>query len=244
MADKKITELQLRDNVSSDVNFPSDDGIQSYRVTAEQIKDFVLAANNVGTTQISNNAVTTEKIPDNAITTPKINDGAVTLAKLESSVAGSFIPTGSVIAFAAASAPTGYLLCDGTAVSRTAYAALWALLGVTHGSGDGSTTFNLPDYRGQFLRGVDGTAGRDPNKASRTAMNTGGNTGNAVGSVQDWASADHAHSAPVGGYGTGVGPAFGSGPGSGTLQTYGNTMNAQIQGMTETRPKNAYKFHH
>lgn len=61
--------------------------------------------------------------------------------------------TGEVKAFAGTSAPEGYLFCHGQAVSRTDYAGLFAVLGTSHGSGDGSTTFNLPDYRGQFLRG-------------------------------------------------------------------------------------------
>jgi len=95
------------------------------------------------------------------------------------------IPSGVVFPFAGTTAPYGYLICDGRAVSRTDYADLFLMIGTTYGIGDGSTTFNLPDYRGRFLRGVDGTAGNDPDKASRTAMNTGGNTGNAVGSVQD-----------------------------------------------------------
>jgi microcystin-dependent protein len=52
--------------------------------------------------------------------------------------------------WAAASAPTGWLLCDGSAVSRTTYAGLFAILSTTYGVGDGSTTFNLPDLRGRF----------------------------------------------------------------------------------------------
>jgi len=61
--------------------------------------------------------------------------------------------TGEVKMFAGSSAPEGYFLCQGQAVSRTTYANLFAILGTTYGSGDGSTTFNLPDYRGSFLRG-------------------------------------------------------------------------------------------
>lgn len=111
----------------------------------------------------------------------------------------SIIPPGTIFSFAGTTAPDGYLLCDGTAVSRTTYAALATALydsgnaKYAYGSGDGSTTFNLPDFRGRFLRGVDGSAGRDPDKASRTAMNTGGNTGNAVGSIQAHANQDHNH---------------------------------------------------
>jgi microcystin-dependent protein len=55
------------------------------------------------------------------------------------------------------SAPTGYLLCDGSAVSRTTYAALFAVVGTTFGVGDGSTTFTLPDYRGRTPIGVSGS---------------------------------------------------------------------------------------
>lgn len=66
----------------------------------------------------------------------------------------SKLPAGSVIAFAGSSAPTGYLDCDGSAVSRTTYADLFAAIGTTWGVGDGSTTFNLPDGRDGHLRGV------------------------------------------------------------------------------------------
>lgn len=65
------------------------------------------------------------------------------------------IPVGSLFPFAGSSAPSSYfLLCDGSAVSRTTYSSLFAAIGTTYGSGDGSTTFNLPDTRGLFLRGV------------------------------------------------------------------------------------------
>lgn len=93
-------------------------------------------------------------------------------------------PAGVVQAFAGATAPTGWLLCNGAAISRTTYAALFAAIASAHGSGDGSTTFNLPDYRGRIIRGRDGGIARDPDRASRTAANAGGNTGDNVGSVQ------------------------------------------------------------
>lgn len=98
-------------------------------------------------------------------------------------------PPGIIHAYGAASAPTGWLLCDGSAVSRTTYAALFAIIAENFGQGDNTTTFNLPDLRGRFIRGWDNGASRDPDKASRTAMNTGGNTGDNVGSVQDDATA-------------------------------------------------------
>lgn len=64
------------------------------------------------------------------------------------------ILTGMVISFANTSAPAGFLSCDGSAVSRTTYSDLFTAIGTTWGSGDGSTTFNVPDLRGGFLRGA------------------------------------------------------------------------------------------
>ena len=63
-------------------------------------------------------------------------------------------PSGSILMWPTASAPSGYLLCDGTAVSRTTYATLFALFGTTFGSGDGSTTFNLPSYTSRMPYGT------------------------------------------------------------------------------------------
>jgi microcystin-dependent protein len=139
---------------------------------------------------IQDSGVTTAKIAASAVTTAKIADANVTTAKL---AAGVGIPIGAIMPYAATSAPTGWLLCDGSAVSRTTYADLFAIISTTHGQGNGSTTFNVPDYRGRFLRGVDGVAGRDPDAASRTTMATGGNSGNNVGSVQSGAYASHTH---------------------------------------------------
>lgn len=70
------------------------------------------------------------------------------------------LPAGIISPYAGSSAPTGYLLCDGLAVSRTTYATLFAVTGTTYGVGDGSTTFNLPDLRGRVPVGVDGAAAR------------------------------------------------------------------------------------
>ena len=107
--------------------------------------------------------------------------------------ASDLVPPGSVVAYAGDTPPPGWLLCDGSAVSRTTYAALFAALGTAHGEGNGETTFNLPDYRGTFLRGVDMGAGRDPDAASRTAPGPGGNSGDAVGSVQNDQMQSHRH---------------------------------------------------
>lgn len=89
------------------------------------------------------------------------------------------MPSGAVQAFAMSTAPNGWLKCNGQAVSRTTYAALFAAIGTIYGSGDGSTTFNLPDLRGEFVRGWDDSRGVD--------------NGRTIGSTQSHGVADHVH---------------------------------------------------
>ena len=71
------------------------------------------------------------------------------------------IPPGVILMYGAPTAPTGWLECDGSAVSRTTYSSLFAIIGTTFGEGNGSTTFNLPDLRGEFVRGWDNERGVD-----------------------------------------------------------------------------------
>jgi microcystin-dependent protein len=106
---------------------------------------------------------------------------------------GNIVPPGVIFSYASPTVPDGFFECDGSPISRITYATLFSVIGITHGQGNGTTTFNLPDYRGYFLRGyADGTS-IDPDKASRTAMNTGGNTGDNVGSIQTHAMQTHGH---------------------------------------------------
>lgn len=91
------------------------------------------------------------------------------------------LPAGTVHAFAGTTAPEGWAMCDGSEVSRTDYAALFAVISTTYGVGDGLDTFNLPDMRGQFLRALDdmgtaqGAAGIDTDGTARTVGQTQGN---------------------------------------------------------------------
>lgn len=77
---------------------------------------------------------------------------------------------GTVAHFANSTAPAGWLKCNGAAVSRATYAALFAAIGTTYGVGDGATTFNLPELRGEFLRGLDDGRGVDPARGIGTAQ--------------------------------------------------------------------------
>lgn len=114
-----------------------------------------------GKLKVNAQGITSNELAANAVKTIAIEDGAVTSLKLNSSVI--FVPAGAVMPFAMNSAPAGWLAANGSAVSRTTYAALFAAIGSSgYGAGDGSTTFNLPDLRGYFVRGAgtngDGTA--------------------------------------------------------------------------------------
>ena len=96
-------------------------------------------------------------------------------------------PAGIIVPFAGEveNIPYGWLLCDGSEISRSQYSNLYSAIGVCWGTGNGSTTFNLPDLRGMFLRGVSGDSENDPDAADRVVLNdNGGNTGNNVGSYQ------------------------------------------------------------
>ena len=82
------------------------------------------------------------------------------------------VPSGAVFCIAVASVPPDYLECNGDPVSRTTYAALFAVIGTTYGSGNGSSTFNVPDLRGEFIRGFDHGRGADADRAIATAQSS------------------------------------------------------------------------
>lgn len=88
------------------------------------------------------------------------------------------LPVGSLIDFAGSAAPDGFLLCYGQAISRTEYAALFAAIGTAYGSGNGSTTFNVPDCRGRVVAGKDDMGGTS---ANRLTLPLNGDTLGAVG---------------------------------------------------------------
>lgn len=129
------------------------------------------------------------------------------------------VPSGAVFYFAAATAPTGYLVCNGSAVSRTTYAALFAVIGTTFGAGDGSTTFALPDLRGEFIRGWDNSRGVD--------------SGRSFGTFQADELKSHTHSITHYYESNNSGSNIAGGTGSSTV-----TWNTNATGGSETRPRN------
>ena len=173
-----------------------------------------------------------------ALAGANITAGTVPSAALVAAVQQALCPPGTVVAYMglATAVPAGWLLCDGKPYSRTVYNNLFAVIGTASGAPDGTTNFNVPDLRGMFLRGVDGTAGRDPDSGMRTAVNGYGYAGNQVGSVQTDAFKSHTHtSSLLGGWATRYVNYNGSGGSYGWQDTASSAT-----GGSETRPINVY----
>jgi microcystin-dependent protein len=119
-------------------------------------------------------------------TVPVVLPGAPTSALQAATKAyvDTSTPPGALLAYAASTAPTGWLLCDGSAVSRTTYADLYAAIGTTWGAGDTTTTFNVPDLRGQFLRGYDSRA-TSTSKDTTTLSGITTNTSTTISGIAD-----------------------------------------------------------
>lgn len=150
----------------------------------------------------------------------------------------STTPPGTVIWHAATSAPAGYLKANGALISRTTYAALFSVIGTTFGAGDGSTTFALPDLRGEFIRSWDDGRGLD--------------SGRAIGSWQDHLYASHSHSVTDPGHSHNIVSDVTQGSNSSTFYilngvsyfrnttttSVGTGISIQNSGGSETRPRN------
>lgn len=162
-----------------------------------------------------------------------VNGGWVQL----STGSASAVPAGTILAFGGTTIPAGYLACDGSSISNVTYPDLFTAIGTSWG-GSGAPNFNLPDLRGRFPRGQDNGAGIDPNASGRTALYSGGATGDNVGSYQTDELASHNHTQKY---------AVVSNRGSGTGQWYAvngasndGAQTGNAGGSSETRPENVY----
>jgi microcystin-dependent protein len=186
-------------------------------VTADKILDGTITG-----ADIAAGAVGTSQILDASITGADIANNTIPLAALAQAVKNFLVPVGTITAYGGSTAPDGWLLCDGAPVSRSTYASLYAVISTAYGSAD-VNSFNVPD------------------RASRTAMATGGNAGDAIGSIQTDAIQSHTHT-----YNT---PTTANRDG-GTGATYTNresavtattgSVSAGARTSAETRPINAY----
>lgn len=171
-----------------------------------------------------------------AIATTEINVAHAGVAGSLASDHGG-VPPGALVFVAMSTVPAGYLKANGAAVSRTTYAALFAALGTYYGVGNGSTTFNVPDLRGEFVRGWDDGRGLD--------------SGRVFGSIQDQGLGAHDHSLKTDGgwvgfgelvfkdHGTSGAPWLEISAGtSNELAANGFRVATNVTGGSETRPHN------
>ena len=136
------------------------------------------------------------------------------------------------------SVPSGYLECKGAAISRTDFSALFAIISDDFGPGNGSSTFNLPDLRGEFIRGWDHGAGNDPDVASRTDRGDGV-TDDRIGTKQsdEIKSHNHAHHLQS------IRCLNNSGTGIFSIAQDTTAGTTQSTGGNETRPRNVYMMY-
>ena len=210
----------------------SADGSNSY-YSAEGARSIILKAN--GTTLFTINTTNaTATIP---IVLPA--DPTTALQASTKQYVDTVMPSGMIMPFAGTSAPTSWLACNGAAISRSTYATLYNAIGTTWGVGDGSTTFNVPDLRGTFLRGTgtNGTYGTAVGQAVGTyAADTYLNHSHGI--------SDPGHSHTVGAFASpGLSPGgttynTGSGTTNSGTSTTGISVNTSTTGGTETKPKN------
>ena len=181
---------------------------------------------------------------------PTTNNMAATKKYVDDEIANipaatDLTPAGTVIWTARSSAPTGYLKANGAAVSRSTYATLFSAIGTIYGAGDGSTTFNLPDLRGEFIRGWDDGRGVDAGRAMGSAQgqsyqshnhtastDTQGSHTHGTSSGQQWAMRNTPGlDSAYGGNGVGQGDMIAAG-------AHSHTVTVNPNGSTETRPRN------
>ena len=184
--------------------------------------------------------------------------GTITNANVAATLSDTsvYVPSGAVVHFARNTAPTGWLKANGAAVSRTTYSALFAAIGTTYGAGDGSTTFNLPDLRGEFLRGWDDARGADSGRTFGSFQGSANLSHDHTGTTSTNGNHNHNIAGNQGGatqiLGTQSGSVAGIGPGtSGSyVNSYGgnviiqaagdhnHTFTTSASGSTESRPRN------
>jgi len=153
-----------------------------------------------------------------------------TLTNILSQNSGTVIP-GTIISYGGSAVPSGFLSCNGAQVSRTTYSALFTAIGTTYGAGNGSTTFTLPDLRGEFLRGWDNSRGVDSGRGIGTTQNSQApNHGHSTGNFMDF---------DFGSSGTHNGPHFTSATGRSSRTTSDpNSGTWGTSNSSETRPRN------
>ena len=205
--DARLTNQRVAPDASVTTAKLADGAVTSAKIAAATITEANLAPSSVGSPEIidgsianvdlANNSVDARVLAVGGVLTPNLGDGQVTAAKLATAAAQALNAPGDLI-FSAASARVGAVLCDGRAVSRSdpTYAALFAAIGTTYGTGDGSTTFNVPNYLGRTLV----AAGQGAGLSNRALGSTFGEETHSL-SIYEMPSHTHGISDPGHGHG-------------------------------------------
>lgn len=165
MADAIITATKLANSAVETAKI-KDAAVTAVKLAAAAVESGKIATGAVTRDKIANAVITFDKLASGAIATEEqaiagtLNNVLMTPLRVAQAVAAQIppaVPTGMIAFFDLTDIPDGWLLCDGSAVSRTTYANLFAEIGTRHGAGDGSTTFNLPDMDARFLEGTTDT---------------------------------------------------------------------------------------
>ncbi|MCP1611679.1 hypothetical protein J2848_003357 [Azospirillum lipoferum] len=218
-------------------------GIETASITSEPNQNATAQLTTVTATTVNATTVAATTVGATTVNAPTVNTTTVNATTVN---ANGAIPVGGIVPYAGpvnGPLPNGWFLCDGSAVSRTQYAALFNVINTLYGTGDNSTTFNLPDYRGMFLRGVSAGTNLDLDFEGRTAQNNGNNTGtanpnnnNGIGTRQADQFASHTHT-----YWQSV---YVNSDGNWSGGDWNNALEqTQPTGGSETRPKNVYVYY-
>tara|TARA_R110002167_G_scaffold326695_1_gene532701 strand:- start:2854 stop:3627 length:774 start_codon:yes stop_codon:yes gene_type:complete len=153
----------------------------TFTSAADTTDDSTLTITGAGKLKVADTGITATQLATDSVITAKIQDGAVTAAKLDPAAVTAIMPTGAVVPFAGAGTALpgnagDWLLCDGSAIDRqvaTVNTALFTVLGVQYGVGNGTSTYNLPDLRGRVIAGKDDMGGTSPTPPRLTTAGSG-----------------------------------------------------------------------
>jgi len=160
-------------------------GQATFTSAADTTDNSTLTVLGSGKLKVADTGITSTQLATDSVITAKIQDGAVTSAKLDASAVSVLMPSSTILPYAATVAPTGYLLCDGAAISRTTYSTLFGLVGTTYGVGDGSSTFNIPDLRGRVIAGQDDMGGSSADRLTTAKSGLNGDNLGATGGDEE-----------------------------------------------------------